>query len=74
MQPLWDDADPKIIREIGHYVYGGKETPVRLEVYNFNSVPVKGTIEVICDDTLTFNKKTIEQFNTDVRKKRQENN
>lgn len=59
LQPLWDDADPKIIREIGHYVYGGQETPVRLEVYNFNSVPVKGTIEVICDDILTFNKKTV---------------
>ena len=59
LQPLWGDANPKLVRTIGHYVYADKPNTVKLEVYNFSSKPAKGTIDVICNDDLTFNKKTV---------------
>ncbi len=59
IQPLWGDKDPKSIREIGHYIYGQDENSVKLEVYNFNNTAVKGTIDIICPEDLTFNKQTV---------------
>ena len=59
LQPLWDDENPKLVRTIGHYVYADKINTVRLEVYNFNNKAVKGTIDVKCNDDLTFNKKSV---------------
>ena len=59
VQPIWGDVAPNLNRKIGHYVYGDKDNILRLEIYNFNNVAVKGTIDITGGEDLEFNKRTV---------------